>query len=96
MSLAEDAVIAEYQHHGFQRVVVRRDEPNFSYPIHYHAYNLVLQVMEGELTVIVNHRPTTCAAGQHVYIAAECMHEVQIGSKGCTYIHAERTSKRHE
>lgn len=93
MTLAEDAVIAGYQQHSFQRVVVRRDEPNFSYPIHYHAYDLVLQVMEGELTVVVNHRPTTCAAGQHLFIAAESMHEVQIGPKGCTYIHAERSSQ---
>ncbi len=92
MTLAEDAIIAHYKDHGFRRVVVRRDEPNFSYPIHYHAYNLAFQVMEGEMTVTINHHPTKLGPGDHAMVPANALHTTTIGSAGCVYIHAEKTS----
>lgn len=90
MTLAEQRVAEEYREQGFQRVVVRHDEPNFAYPVHYHAYTLVLQVMEGELTVTMNHHETHLSAGQHAVIPAQALHRVTIGQNGCTYIHAEK------
>lgn len=95
MTLAEDAIIAHYRDQGFQRVVVRRDEPHFAYPIHFHAYTLAFQIMEGEMTVKMNHQQTTLTAGQHALIPANALHTVTIGSSGCVYIHAEKTPHRY-
>ncbi len=92
MTLAEDTVIKHYLEHGFRRAVVRRDEPNFSYPTHYHAYNLVLQVMEGMMDVYVNNKHTFARSGDHIHIHAGQYHSVHIGPEGCRYIHAEQDS----
>lgn len=92
MTLAEDAVIAQYRDQGFHRVVVRRDEPNFFYPLHYHAYNLAFQVMEGEMTVTMNHQPTKLQAGDHALVPANALHTTKIGPAGCVYIHAEKAA----
>lgn len=90
MTLAEDAVIREYLDHGFRRAVVRRDEPNFNYPIHFHAYDLAFQVIEGEMTVVMNHKRTTLHAGDHALVPTNALHSVRIGSSGCVFIHAEK------
>ena len=90
MTLAEDRVIKEYLDHGFRRVVVRRDEPNFFYPLHFHAYNLVFQVMEGMMDVKVNHKHFFARPGDHIHVNAGQYHAVQIGPEGCVYIHAEK------
>lgn len=93
MSHAEDAIIHDYLEHGFQRVVVRRDEPNFLYPIHFHAYDLALQVIEGSVEIVINHHRTTLEAGQHALVPAHAFHTVEIGPKGCVFIHAEKAPK---
>ncbi len=90
MSLAEDKVIADYKEHGFRRVVIRRDEPNFVYPQHYHAYALAYQVLEGGMLVSMNHKPTILKPGDHALVPANAFHSVTIGPKGCDYIHAEK------
>ncbi len=90
MTLAEDSIIAEYTNHGFRRVVVRRDEPNFVYPVHYHAYNLAFQVLTGSMYVTTNHQRTVANPGDHLHIPAGQLHTVQIGPAGCVYIHAEK------
>ena len=90
MTLAEDSVIAKYKEQGFRRVVVRRDEPNFSYPNHYHAYNLAFQVLEGSMEVTINHQQTAAQAGDYMLIPAGQLHSVHIGQQGCIYIHAEK------
>jgi len=95
MTLAEDSVIKHYLDHGFRRAVVRRDEPNFQYPIHFHNYTLVFQVMEGEMTVVMNHRKTILRSGCHALIPANAYHRVNIGSAGCVYIHAEKEPGHH-
>ena len=92
MTLAEDAVIREYLDHGFRRVVVRRDEPNFNYPIHFHAYDLAFQVMEGEMTVVMNHKHTTLHPGDHALVPTNALHSVHIGPQGCAFIHAEKVA----
>lgn len=93
MTLAEDAVLQEYQENGFHRVVVRRDEPNISYPLHYHEYDLAVQVMEGWLTMSVNHHRTKLEPGQRALIPTHAFHTVEIGSQGCVFIHAEKAPK---
>ncbi len=93
MTPAEQHVADEYLAHGFQRVVVRDDEPGFAYPVHYHNYTLVLHVITGELSVTVNHRHTTAQAGQQVSIPANAMHSVLIGANGCRYLHAEQVAR---
>ncbi len=90
MTLAEDAVIVQYKEQGFVRVVIRDDEPNFSYPLHFHNYPLALQVLHGSLTIVVNNHPTLVEAGGHAMIQANAMHSVTIGPAGCRYIHAEK------
>jgi quercetin dioxygenase-like cupin family protein len=90
LTLAEAPIIKHYQGQGFSRVVIRDDEPNFSYPIHFHNYTLALQVIEGSLTIVMNNTPTTVEAGDHVMIPANAMHSVVIGPAGCRYIHAEK------
>lgn len=96
MTFAEDAVITEYKQHGFYRVVVRRDEPNFFYSIHFHNYTLVFQVISGQMTVKMNHKQTVLNPGDHALVPANALHSVQIGSEGCVYIHAEKAgSKKH-
>lgn len=94
MTLAEDHLLKHYRDHGFRRVVVRRDEAGFVYPIHYHAYNLVFQVLEGSMHVTTNHRRTEAQAGDHVHIPAGQLHTVHIGPTGCVYIHAEKEPAR--
>lgn len=95
MTLAEDSVITKYKDQGFRRVVVRRDEPNFSYPIHHHAYDLVLQVVEGAMDVTINHRHTFARPGDHLHIHAGKFHKVHIGPEGCVYIHSEKEPSHH-
>ena len=90
MTPAEDKIINDYLLQGFHRVVVRRDEPNFLYPNHYHAYTLVLQVMTGMLDVFINHKHTFVRPGDHVQILSGQFHTVHIGPEGCSYIHAEK------
>lgn len=90
MTLAEDRVIQHYRDHGFRRAVVRRDEAGFVYPIHFHAYNLAFQVLEGSMHVTTNHRRIEAVAGDHLHIPAGQLHTVHIGSRGCVYIHAEK------
>lgn len=92
MTLAEDAVIREYLDHGFRRVVVRRDEPNFNYPIHFHAYDLAFQVMGGEMTVVMNHKRTVLQPGDHALVPTNALHSVHIGPQGCVFIHAEKVA----
>lgn len=87
---AEQRVADEYLGHGFHRVVVRHDEANFAYPIHFHNYTLVLHVVEGELTIELNHHHTTLHAGEQGMVPANALHAVRIGHDGCTYIHAEK------
>ena len=90
MTLAEDAVIKDYLDHGFRRAVVRRDEPNFNYPIHFHAYDLAFQVIEGDMAVVMNHKRTVLHPGDHALIPPTALHSVHIGPQGCVFIHAEK------
>lgn len=87
--MTAEQVAERYSKKGYQHVHVRRDEPNFTYHTHYHGHPVTLHVVEGELTVVRNHRRHLVQPDQYIEIPAEELHTTAIGPAGCVYIHAE-------
>lgn len=87
---APEIVVKKYEHEGYKNVRIRRDRPHFKYEPHYHPHHVVLHILEGDLTVTMEHHDTTLKPGDRIDIEAERFHTTCVGPEGCVYIHAEK------
>lgn len=78
---------------GCTRIVERRDPAGTHYPPHHHPWDLILVVMEGQVTLRMGSHTQTAEPGDHLFIHAGRRHEVTIGPNGAVYLHAEKPTK---
>lgn len=90
IKVSEKTTAQHFLERGYQRVVVQQDVAGFVYPIHYHPFNLAIQVLNGSMHITTNNRRMIAQAGDHIQIPANQLHAIHVGPDGCMYIHAEK------
>lgn len=85
-----EKIVREYTEQGYDRVIIKQDEPQFRYESHYHPREVVLHVVEGALDVQFDQKTHRVNPGQHIKIDADRYHVTCMSNKGCRYVHAER------
>ncbi|KAF2459857.1 hypothetical protein BDY21DRAFT_281256 [Lineolata rhizophorae] len=78
---------------GFNHVFTWTDGPNAYYPPHTHGGVTTHLILDGELTITYpkDEKPKkeTFGEGARIDVDARRLHEVWIGSQGCTYVIGE-------
>lgn len=78
---------------GFNHVFTWSDSPNAHYPPHSHASVTTHLILKGQLTITYpkDENPTrqTLGVGERWDVDANKVHEVWVGSEGCTYVIGE-------
>ncbi|OAA75384.1 RmlC-like jelly roll fold protein [Akanthomyces lecanii RCEF 1005] len=78
---------------GFTHVFTWTDSPNAHYPPHTHAGLTTHLITNGDMTLWYPDDPSpekiTFGVGARVDVDAGRVHQVQIGSGGCTYVIGE-------
>ncbi|KAF2874887.1 hypothetical protein BDV95DRAFT_486048 [Massariosphaeria phaeospora] len=78
---------------GFSHIFTWTDGPNAHYPPHTHSGLTTHLILDGQLTITYpgDQKPTreTFGPGARVDVDAQRLHEVWVGSEGCTYVIGE-------
>ncbi|KAH6894141.1 hypothetical protein B0T10DRAFT_479628 [Thelonectria olida] len=78
---------------GFHHVFTWTDAPSAHYPPHSHATLTTHLIIDGEMTLWYPRedpsQKTTYRAGSRIDVDAGRVHEVIVGSQGCTYVIGE-------
>ncbi|KAI0835382.1 hypothetical protein F5Y06DRAFT_276073 [Hypoxylon sp. FL0890] len=84
---------AEVRSWGFPHVFTWTDGPNAHYKSHSHAGLTTHLILNGQLTITYPKDPNpekkTYTVGDRIDVEAGRVHEVWIGSEGCTYVIGE-------
>ncbi|KAI2466764.1 hypothetical protein F4781DRAFT_338682 [Annulohypoxylon bovei var. microspora] len=84
---------AEVRSWGFHHVFTWTDGPNAHYKPHSHAGLTTHLIVNGQLTIMYPKDPKperkTYILGDRIDVDAGRIHEVWIGSEGCTYVIGE-------
>ncbi|EHK16952.1 uncharacterized protein TRIVIDRAFT_42615 [Trichoderma virens Gv29-8] len=84
---------AQVRSWGFGSVFTWSDGPNSHYPPHSHGGLTTHLIVEGEMTLWypneADRNKVTYGVGSRVDVEAGRVHEVWIGSQGCTYVIGE-------
>ncbi|KAI2617171.1 hypothetical protein GGR54DRAFT_608524 [Hypoxylon sp. NC1633] len=84
---------AEVQSWGFSHVFTWTDGPNAHYRPHSHTTLTAHLVLGGQLTITYPKDPSpekkTYSAGDRFDVDAGRLHEMWVGSEGCTYVVGE-------
>ncbi|KAF3001797.1 hypothetical protein E8E13_002338 [Curvularia kusanoi] len=84
---------AEVRSWGFNHVFTWTDGPNAHYPPHKHSGKTTHLILDGSLTMRYPNdaepKKETLGVGERWDVDAQKVHEVWVGSAGCTYVIGE-------
>lgn len=71
---------------GFAGPVMVERDSSYGLDVHQHPFEAYALILEGEITIEVDGKPTTYRAGETFRLPAQCPHRERAGAQGVRYL----------
>ena len=71
---------------GFPDPVLVERDSTYGLDVHQHPFEAYALILDGDITIEVDGRPTTYRAGQTFRLPANCPHRENAGAQGVRYL----------
>jgi len=81
---------ARLKSEGYTEIRTNSLEPKRHNPEHSHTWDVLALVLDGDITLTIDGKPTNYASGQQFTMQAGCLHTEDAGLQGVRYLVGRR------